>query len=59
MRALEDSGHLHDTDVIIVSDHGQMDLSRVIKPNVFFADAGLIQVDEKRKSAGLDSVLLL
>lgn len=46
MRALEDSGHLHDTDVIIVSDHGQMDLSRVIKPNVFFADAGLIQVDE-------------
>ena len=23
-----------------------MDLSRVIKPNVFFADAGLIQVDE-------------
>ena len=33
MRALEDSGHLHDTDVIIVSDHGQMDLSRVIKPN--------------------------
>ena len=46
MRALEDSGHLHDTDVIIVSDHGQMDLSRVIKPNVFFADAGMIQVDE-------------
>lgn len=46
MQALEDSGHLHDTDVIIVSDHGQMDLSRVIKPNVFFADAGLIQVDE-------------
>lgn len=46
MRALEDSGHLHDTDVIIVSDHGQMDLSRVIKLNVFFADAGLIQVDE-------------
>lgn len=46
MRALEDSGHLHDTDVIIVSDHGQMNLSRVIKPNVFFADAGLIQVDE-------------
>ena len=30
MRALEDSGHLHDMDVIIVSDHGQMDLSRVI-----------------------------
>ena len=29
-----------------MSDHGQMDLSRVIKPNVFFADAGLIQVDE-------------
>lgn len=46
MQALEDSGHLHDTDVIIVSDHGQMNLSRVIKPNVFFADAGLIQVDE-------------
>lgn len=46
MQALEDSGHLHDTDVIIVSDHGQMDLSRVIKPNVFLADAGLIQVDE-------------
>lgn len=46
MQALQDSGHLNDTDVIIVSDHGQMDLSRVIKPNVFLADAGLIQVDE-------------
>lgn len=31
---------------MMMGDHGQMDLSRVIKPNVFFADAGLIQVDE-------------
>ena len=42
-----------------MSDHGQMNLSRVIKPNVFFADAGLIQVDENGNLLGLDSVLLL
>lgn len=45
LRAYEDAGILDDTDFFIVSDHGQMPISRTISPNVIFAENGLIDVD--------------
>lgn len=49
MSALEDSGVLDDTNIVITSDHGQMDLVRIIKPNVFLADHGLITLSPEGK----------
>ncbi len=49
MSAVEDAGALADTNVVMMSDHGQMNLARVIKPNVFLADEGLIDVSPQGK----------
>lgn len=38
--ALEDKGVLDETDLFLVSDHGQMDVRRVIGLNVLFAEKG-------------------
>lgn len=46
-RALEDAGVLDRTDFFLVSDHGQRDIKRTIKPNVYLADHGFIQLNEK------------
>ena len=40
------AGTFEDTDFIIMSDHGQMNTSRIVNPNVLLADAGLIDVAE-------------
>ena len=45
MGAVEDAGLLDETDFIMVSDHGQRDITRSININVKLADAGLIDVD--------------
>ena len=47
--ALEEAGVLEDTDIFMVSDHGQMDIKRIIKLNVLLADRGLVTVNEKGK----------
>lgn len=46
MHALEESGVLSDTNIVITSDHGQMDIKRVMKPNVFLADHDYITLNE-------------
>ena len=46
MKACEDAGILDDTDFFVVSDHGQMNISRCVAPNVKLKEAGLIDVDE-------------
>lgn len=46
-RALEDAGVLDQTDFFLVSDHGQRDIKRTIKPNVYLADHGFIELNEK------------
>ncbi len=46
IKATQDAGIYEDTDFVITSDHGQLNISRTISPNVIFADHGLIQVDE-------------
>ena len=46
IQATKDAGVFEDTNFFIVSDHGQMEIVRSIKPNVMFADHGLIEVNE-------------
>jgi predicted AlkP superfamily pyrophosphatase or phosphodiesterase len=43
MEAASDAGVLEDTNFVLTSDHGQMDIKRVIHINVLLADAGLIR----------------
>ncbi len=45
IKAAQDAGIYEDTDFVITSDHGQLNIIRTISPNVVFADHGLIQVD--------------
>lgn len=49
--ALEAAGLLDQTDIVLVSDHGQRDFVRILKPNVFLADRGLITLDQNGKIA--------
>lgn len=44
--ALEERGILEETDIFLVSDHGQLDISRNIALNVIFREEGLISVNE-------------
>ena len=46
IQATKDAGVFEDTNFFIISDHGQMEIVRSIKPNVMFADHGLIEVNE-------------
>lgn len=43
--ALKDAGILGETDIVVTSDHGQIDTDRKVAPNVLFRDAGLIRTD--------------
>lgn len=45
-QATRDAGVFEETNFFIVSDHGQLDIVRTIKPNVVFADHGLIDINE-------------
>ena len=42
--AMEDAGVYEDTNFIILSDHGQMDMNKYIHLNVLFREAGLLEV---------------
>lgn len=44
IKATKDAGIYEDTDFFIVSDHGQINIQRVVCPNVVFARNGLIKV---------------
>nr|WP_122012258.1 ectonucleotide pyrophosphatase/phosphodiesterase [Maliibacterium massiliense] len=45
MQAARDAGIYEQTDFVVLSDHGQLDIVRTLCPNVLFADAGLITLD--------------
>lgn len=49
IEATKEAGVYEETNFFLVSDHGQMEIVRNIKPNVVFADNGLIDVDENGK----------
>jgi len=45
--AAKDAGVFDETNLVLISDHGQLDIKRVMNINVFFADRGYITLDEK------------
>ncbi len=46
VEALETAGVREETNIVVISDHGQMETKRIIKPNVFLRDRGFIDADE-------------
>lgn len=44
--ALKDTGVYEQTNLVVLSDHGQQDLVRIVKPNAYLAERGFIQLDE-------------
>lgn len=49
IRAVEEIGELDNTDFVITSDHGQIDINRWCNPNVLLRENGLITVDQNGK----------
>ena len=45
LKALEDAGIREETDLFIVSDHGQLNVTRSVALNALFAERGLITLD--------------
>lgn len=45
--ALKDAGVYEDTNIVILSDHGQQDLVRIVKPNAYLAERGFVQLDDQ------------
>ena len=56
--AMERAGTLADTNFFLVSDHGQMDIRRIVNLNVLLAEAGLIQLDESGQIASWQAYCL-
>lgn len=46
MSAVEEIGELENTNIVITSDHGHLNINRVMNPNVILADHGLIRKNE-------------
>lgn len=46
MDVQEELGLAENTNFVLTSDHGQMDVQRIINPNVMLADYGFMDVDE-------------
>lgn len=46
MEAVRDAGQLEETNLVLTSDHGQMDIKRIMNLNVVLADHGLIDRNE-------------
>ena len=44
--AIDDAGISESTDVVLLSDHGQINITRVISPNVWLVDKGYIRLRE-------------
>lgn len=51
MAVQEELGLAENTNLVVTSDHGQMDVQRIINPNVMLADYGFITVDSEGKVA--------
>lgn len=45
--AVKEAGIADRTDVVLLSDHGQINITRTLSPNVYLADAGYLTVDER------------
>ena len=49
--ALRDNGDLENCNIVLTSDHGQIDCQRMARPNVLLREKGFISVDEKGRVA--------
>jgi len=47
IQATKEAGTYEDTNFVILSDHGQLEIKRIINPNVILRDNGLITTDEE------------
>jgi predicted AlkP superfamily pyrophosphatase or phosphodiesterase len=47
--AAKDAGIYEDTDFVILSDHGHLPYSKIVRLNRLFADEGLITIDDEGK----------
>lgn len=45
-QAVQDAGIWEHTNIVLTADHGQLDTTRTIHPNVLLAEAGFIRVSE-------------
>lgn len=45
-QAVKDAGLWEQTNIVLTADHGQLDTTRVVHPNVLLAEAGFIRVSE-------------
>jgi predicted AlkP superfamily pyrophosphatase or phosphodiesterase len=52
MDAVKEAGLKDSTDFFIVSDHGFMSVSRIIRPNILLAKAGLLTLDAQGRITG-------
>ena len=68
MSAVEQTGQLAETNLVLTSDHGQLEIKRVIHPNVILRDKGLLttgpdgtlrQWDAYAHSTGLSALVYL
>ena len=55
MSAVEESGAAEETNLVLVSDHGQRNITKIVNINVAFARAGLIRVKEDGTFADWDA----
>ncbi len=49
VKALKDAGVYEQTNICVVSDHGQLSTRRILKPNVYLKDHGFITTDKDGK----------
>ncbi|MGI6239639.1 MAG: alkaline phosphatase family protein [Christensenellales bacterium] len=57
VRATQDAGVYERTNFVLMSDHGQMNIERVIHLNVILADHGLIRVDDHGNVTSWDAFM--
>lgn len=53
--ATKNAGVFENTNFIILSDHGQMNITRVVNPNVLLKEAGFIKTDSEGKIVEWDA----
>jgi predicted AlkP superfamily pyrophosphatase or phosphodiesterase len=58
MNAVESAGIKEKTNLVLISDHGQIDINRIININVLLADYGLIHVDKQGELVDWDAYSL-
>jgi len=58
MKAVEEIGELDNTNLVLTSDHGMLEIKRIININVVFAENGLIRVSDDGKFEDWDAYCL-